>query len=1107
MPGSVIATAIFGAAAAGTFAYVATAFAVNLVASSIIARAFGPKGLDSSANSGPNPGNNQQLGPAGDNKVPVIYGTAYTGGIITDLSITSDNQTIYYVIALAEVTGAEYGAADTYTFGNVYWGGKRCNFGDPADLSKVTSLVDESTGAEQTNVSGKMNIYLFSNGSNSGVNTTSSAYGILQQVGLTYQWDASKQMTNCAFAIVRLQYSASANITGIQQTRFQLTNSRRRPGDCLYDFLRSERYGAALPDSQIDSTSLAALNTYSDQMIAYTPYTGGTAYLQRFRFDGMIDTNQTVMNNLQMMSSCCDCLIKYNEITGKWGVVVQQPTYTVAMALDDTNMVSALQVTPIDLSSSYNIIEVKFPDGSSKDTFNSASFDLAVINPSLMYPNEPVNKQTVSLPLVNSDVRAQYIANRFLEAAREDLQIKVNVNYSGIQLEAGDIVTVTNANYGWVAKIFRVNQVVENFTDDGQVTASLTLSEYNPAVFDDVNVTQFTPAPNTGIGSPLTFGNLYAPTFTNVQPGAANPSFGVAVTSSSNGIVQYAEVYYSAFAVPTESQRIFAGTTAVNPGGNPYAPNSSMGVVTVSDIPQGDWYFFVRYVNSLGASPFSGPSAMIQWRPATFQYTERWLVVAYATNSTGTAGFSLNPRNKTYYGLLNSATANTSSNPADYKWYAGSFGESNYLLFANRGTRKSSVAVGNAGFSNLGGAFVPTETSIYDTSIWGALEDGQNFIDLDSRSGQLTKAGTTAVSSADGLLSVTNNTSGSMVVSLQKFLNFGNGVYSKTFNAATLTVDVYGRVVGFTEPDNFYFTESVFSATSGQTSFSVTHVVGNILVFRDGVLLDTSEYSETTSTVVMGTPCAAGEIVIVLNMRAVSTNQYYEPLTTTIASSTTNTVTYTAGPDQIIEVGDQLCFAASQPASADTVTSFAVSAINTATKVITFSTSISGATAGLNIYRKRAAGSTYRPFSRWTVDLTNANSYTPTAFTVRNGFEAIYVNGAQLSEVDYDLTDGVLSGFPSPVTGRVTIIMFSENNFGVPASNVTNTVSYSVSGALSYVFPNNPLSMEVFANGAILTKGASYDYTATTAGYNLTTAFNNNFTLLNQQTYARIGAA
>lgn len=1103
MPGSIIAASVFGLTA-GTFAFAATAFAINMVASSIISKAFAPKGYGSTDET-PNPGNNQQLPPAGDNKLPVVYGTAFVGGIVTDLSISADNQNIYYVLALAEVTNTETGGTpDTITFGNVYWGGKRCVF-DGTDTTSVVGLLDESTGITDTTVAGKINIYLYKNGSNNGANTTQSAIQVMSQPGLTYTWDANKLMTNCAFAIVHLKYSASANVTGLQQTRFQITNSRHKPGECMLDYWTSTRYGAAIPLSQIDTATLTALDVYSDEVITYQPYSGGYSTQTRFRFDGLLDTNSTIMTNMQAMASCCDCLLRYNEIIGKWGVIVQSPAYTVAMDINDTNMVSAIQVTPIDLASSYNVAEVKFPDGSAKDAFSSAVFDLAVVNPALLYPNEPVNKQTISLPLVNNNVRAQYIANRFLEEAREDLQVKVSVNYVGLQLEAGDVVTLTNANYGWAAKLFRISQVVERFGSDGSITAALSLMEFNPAVFDDANVVQFTPAPNTGIGSPLGFGTVPAPAITSVQTTAPVPSFDVSVVAASAGISQYAEVYYSAYASPLDEQRIFAGTTAVNPGGNPYTPGASMGALTLTNIPQGDWYFASRMVNSLGKSNFSGPSTKFSWRPMTFQYSKRWIAVAYATNSTGTAGFSLDPRGKTYFGLLNSDTANGSSDPADYIWYPGTFGTDNYLLMATRGDRRASFAIGNAGYSNLGGAFVPTATATYDTSVWGALEDGTNYIDLDARTGQLTKAGTTAVSSADGLLSVNNNTNGSMVVSLEKFLNFGNGVYSKTFNAATLTIDVYGRVVGFSEPDNFYFTNTVFTATAGQTVFSFSRTGGDILVFRDGVLQDLASYTATLSTVTLSPACAAGETVIIIGMRAVSVSVYYEDVGLQIVSAGTNTVVYDTLPFQPINAGDQLCFAASQPNPLDSVTLYTVQSVNTSTKTITFTGSISGATAGYGIFRYRAAGSEYTPFTRYEVNLSAANTYSPTQFTIRNGFEFLFCNGVQINEVDYDLSGNVIGGFPGPMTGRFVMIMFTENNFGVPASNVTNNVAYSINGALSYVFPNNPLSVEIFANGALLAQGV--DYTANTAGYNLTTAYPNNFTLLNQQTYARMGAA
>lgn len=1107
MPGTIIVSYFTGTAVASfTVGMTVAAFAINMVASAIISKAFAPKGFGiTDATSNANVGNPVQLPPSGDNKVPVVYGTAYLGGIITDLSITSNNQRMYYVMTLCEVTNTEPGQTpDTISFGNIYWGGKRCIF-DGVDQYKVIGLLDESTGVTDYTVSGKLNIYLYRNGSSSGVNTAQTAIQIMSNGDLIYQWDSTKLMSNVAFAIVEITYSQTANLTGIQQTRFQVTNSRTKPGDCLSDYLQSTRYGAALTAAQIDATSLAALNAYSDTAVAYTTYSGSTSYQSRFKFDGALNTDLSVMDNIQAMASCCDCLIRYNEITAKWGVIVQSATYTVAMDIDDSRMVSAIQISPIDLSASYNIIEVKFPDGNNQDSFNTALYNLAVINPSLLYPNEPINKQTVNLGLVNNSVRAQFIANRLLEAAREDLQIKVNINYSGLQLEAGDIVTVTNANYGWVAKLFRISQVVEQYGSDGSITANLTLMEFNPAVFDDANVTQFTPAPNSGIGSPLGFGTITPPTVTSSQPSAAVPSFGLAVTAASAGISQYAEVWYSAFATPIDSQRIFAGTTAVRPGGNPYNPGSSMGVVTLTDIPQGDWYFFVRMVNALGSSAFSAASSVYAWRPLTFQFTERYIAVAYADNATGTVNFSTNPRNRAYFGLFNNATANPPAGGASaYTWYQASsnFGSSNYLLIANRQSRRFSFDIGGAAQSNQTGSFVPTDTAKFDVTLWSGLQDGDNYIDLDARTGQLTRVGTPASNSNDGLLNITNNTDGTMRIALERFLNFGANVQTKTVSVATLTVDIFGRVVGFTQPDSFYFTETIFSATAGQTSFSVTHVVGNVLVYRNGVLLSNTEYTETTSTVVMNTACAVGEIVVVLNMRAVSTDAYYEPLETTVNTVGSSSVVYTDAPYQLIEAGNIITFA-----NTGTPTQYTVSTVNTTTKTITFTTTLSGVTAGLPIYRYRAAGSAYRPFSRIETDVTAVSTYTPTEITIRNGFECLFINGTSFNEIDYDLTPPTIGGFPGALTGRFITIQMAANNLGYPASTITNTVIYSTSGALSYVFPNNPLSMQLYANGALFAKGGSYDYTSTSAGYNLTNAINNNFTLLNQQTFARDGAA
>lgn len=1107
MPGSLIVASIYGSVATWGATQFALAFAINMVASSIISKTLGPSGPNfNDAQGNPNPGSRAQVPPAGDNKLPVVYGSAYVGGIVTDLSITQDNQNLYYVLTLAECTNTEQGGTpDTYTFGDVYWGGKKVIF-NSTDQYKVDSLLDESTGLYDTSVAGKLEFYKYSNGSNSPVNSTKTAIEVMQSDGLVYQWDANKLMSNCAFVIIKITYSQKANLTGLQQTKFQLTNSRTKPGDCFFDYLTSSRYGGAISQANIDTDSLDALNTYCDGMFSYETGGGGFASQTRFQFDGSLDTNQTIMQNLQLMSACCDCLIKYNEITGLWGVIVQTPTVVPVMDINNSNMVSAITITPIDIASSYNIAEVKFPDGTAKDSFNSAVFDLAVIDPALLYPNEPVNKQTISLPLVNNSVRAQYLATRFLKAAREDLQMQVEINYEGLQLEAGDVVTVTNSNYGWTAKQFRINKVVEKFSDDGSITASLNLMEFNATVYDDTDITEFTASPNTGIGDPLFFGTLYAPTVTSLQPSITNPSFGINVICASSGIVQYAEIWYSAYATPTDAQRIFAGTTTVNPGGNPFTPDASMGTVTLQNIPSGDWYFAVRMVNALGSSVFSSSSSVLHWRPTTFQYDERYLTVAYADDLSGT-NISSDPRGKSYYGLKNASTYGYDSNPANYTWYLAqpTFGTSVYLLFTNRTGRKFSFASGFAGYAAGTAQFVPTQTATYDPSIWQALEDGVNYIDLDVRTGQLIETGTTNIGA--GEIAITNNADGKIVASLAQLLDFGSGVQTLTGSASTVTIDIYGRVLGFSTPDGFYYTRYQTVATAGQTVFTPTarqanYITGMDLVFRNGELLDTTDYTENSTTVTLGTGAASGDQIVIISMRAISQGIAYVSQYLTVSSVVSAVVTYNSGtlPYQNIVAGDIHTFTTS-----GTPTQYTVSAYNAATREITYTTTVTGVSAGATIYQYRSSGMSYRPFSRWTASISSASSYTPTTWALHSGYEKIFLNGVSVNDQDYDISGGSLNNFPASATGLLTVIQFNDNNQTVPIGNQTSTAVNTIVGTSIYNYNFNADAFELYNNGALQT--LTDDYTLGSTSYTLTTTPASNLNILQQTTYTRTGAA
>jgi len=1031
--GSIIAVAILSAGTS-SFIVAAVGFAINMVISTVISSLFAPK-PPSAGNFEqaiqPNPGSRQQLAPAGDNKIPVIYGQAYVGGIITDLSISTDNQDIYWVMSLCEVTNTETGGSpDTITFGNVYWGGKKVNFN--ANGYSVDSLLDESSGETQ-NIAGNMDIYLYRNGSGSPTNSSLNAVTVMSASNLVYKWDNTKVMSDCAFAIVHLKYNQDRALTSLQNTRFQITNSRKAPGDCFLDYFTSTRYGAAISTSLIDTTSLTALNTYSNASFTYTPYAGGSATQARFQFNGTLDTNQKIMQNIQAMSDCCDCLVKYNEITGLWGVIVQSPTYTVAMDLNDSNIISPIQITPIDVSNSFNVIEVKYPNNSEQDTFSSVTFNLATIAPTLLFPNEPVNKQSVNLYLTNNDVTAQYLANRMLEAAREDLNIVLEIGFVGIQLEAGDIVTLTNVNYGFVAKLFRVTKVIEKISDTGAITAELTIAEYNPQVYDDRNITQFTPAPNTGIGSPITFGTVPAPVIPGgtAFPTNAVPSFSVQITSSSAGITQYAELWYSAYASPTASQYIFAGTSAVYPNGSPYGLNELMPDIQLFNVAAGNWYFFSRMVNSLATSDYSAASTVFEWRPSTYQFTDRYLAIAYGDDLLG-AGFTFDPRNTDYFGVRNQSSTTLSSNPADYTWYLAepTFGTVYYLLYSSRTNRKVSFDTGLATYAAGSAAFVPSVTALFDPSLWLALPDGTNIIDMDVRTGQLIGTGTTSVGT--GEIGIANTQDGRMVAQLQQYLNFGAGVYTFTGSPTTITIDIYGRVIGFDAPDDFFMTIDTFTATAAQTIFTPTtrvtgsagYITGQDFVFRNGTMFNpTIDYTENATTVTLNTGADVNDIITIISFRSVETS----------------------------------------------------------------------------------TGNSYASFTRNIIDVVSVSSITP-GFAFTSGYELLFVNGAVLSEQDYDIVAGNITNFPNPMTGKMTVIQWEANNLGVPNGTPVNVSFNTVIGQDTYTFSFTTGALNIFMNGLLLLLATDYTTTGSSS-FTLTDTPSSTLPIIVSQTYARAGAA
>jgi hypothetical protein len=628
------------------------------------------------------------LPPASSNALCPVYGSAYVSHTVVDAKISSDQKTMWYVLAMAEVTDTTSGSG--YTFDEVYYSNKLVTF-DGTDPTKVVSLTTNTTPATtDTKINGKLYMYLFTNGSSSGVNTGGqTAIDIMSDSAIpaNQRWNGpiyttggqSAQMTNTAFIIVKIIYDTNAGTNGgLQEVKAKLTNTLYQPGSVFKDYLINSRYGCGLPISTIDTASLDDLNTYSAQQISY--YDSGILTTQdRYKINGPINTGQNCLSNLQQLADACDSWLQYSELTGKWKVVInkaydQTPnatTFSNLFLIDSSILIGGIDVNPIDLNSTYNRLEIQHPDNNVLDQTAYPIINLIDYQPGLMSYNEPVNQLTIQYPQVNNYIQAIYLGIRRMLQSREDLVISCQLDYSGIQVEAGDVVRVTLEEYGWAEKLFRVSQVQEAKLENGALGARITAFEYNESVYADDPLDNFIPEPNTGLTDPNIIGTPNAPTVVLNVANTVN-QMNVTGTIPSPGTILYMDFNYGN---TSNSAQHLLYTSVATGNGLPY---SSGAVVSINptNIPAGNVYWSVTAKNnSVGVR--SGSSTLTTWPGAN---------VTLWNSSSNTGGITTN------YVANNAITSSKMSNTSVV---AGSYTNTN--LTVDSAGRITSASNGSGG--------------------------------------------------------------------------------------------------------------------------------------------------------------------------------------------------------------------------------------------------------------------------------------------------------------------------------------------------------------------------------------------------------------------------
>jgi hypothetical protein len=356
--------------------------------------------------------------------------------------------------------------------------------------------------------------------------------------------------------------------------------------------------------------SLTELNTFSEQSLAYDDQgTGAQTLADRYQINGLIDTNQQVMKNLEKICSAAGSWLSYDIHEGKWGVVINTTGTSVA-SFSDTNIIGNVSLSGTGLRDLYNNVKVEFPHRDLRDT---ADFVTVEIPAGDRNSNEENNTLNLSYDIINEPIQAQLLGFIELKQSRIDKVVKFVSDYSKINLKAGDIIDVTNNQFNFTNKLFRIITITELQDQTGELTVEITALEYDPNVYSITDLYRYTRSDSNGI---IAIGSIGIPGTPQVTKFEVDSRPRIVVESTSpTGVVEGIEFWLTNDVLAQEANRSYRLVGLIKPtGGGVYASGTSVRL-EYDAVGNSDFLIKTRGVNSTVVGPYSTPSGLIEFRP------------------------------------------------------------------------------------------------------------------------------------------------------------------------------------------------------------------------------------------------------------------------------------------------------------------------------------------------------------------------------------------------------------------------------------------------------------------------------------------------------------
>ena len=205
--------------------------------------------------------------------------------------------------------------------------------------------------------------------------------------------------------------------------------------------------------------------------------TGVATLLEKYAINGVVDTEQSVYDNIQEVLDAFNGMLIYT--AGKYRLKIRQNNETSIFSFSEDNIIGDIEINLPDVNNRFNHIVTTYSNRSIAqpgDSYTRYNDDKLITKNSTYLTEDRGRKLEVqtSNALVTDSSLIKLMNNQTLNQSRHMLGVAIEVAHTAIQVEAGDIVDITHSVPGWTNKLFRVLSIT--ITDDN--TLDMVLQEY-----------------------------------------------------------------------------------------------------------------------------------------------------------------------------------------------------------------------------------------------------------------------------------------------------------------------------------------------------------------------------------------------------------------------------------------------------------------------------------------------------------------------------------------------------------------------------------------------------------------------------------------------------